>query len=137
MPYSIPELTEINFELEEYTTPALDAVNFELREILIPFPLGLTTKKRLGKSAWADPLGVFGIYRSRVQNGIRSNEKLKFYSPTNPQTEAQQANRQKIADAVTAWQALTNEQKAVYNKKAISRRMSGYNLFIKEHLLSN
>jgi hypothetical protein len=34
---------------------------------------------------------------------------------------------------VFSWQGLTNEEKIAYNKKAIGKNMSGYNLFIKEY----
>lgn len=78
-----------------------------------------------------------GIYRVRHRWGKTIQEKLPFYFPTNPQTGPQQANRQKMTDAVAAWQALTGEQKAVYNQDAIGKEMSGYNLFLSEHLLSN
>lgn len=78
-----------------------------------------------------------GIYRVRHRWGKVIQEKLPFYWPTNPQLPDQQANRQKMTDAVAAWQALTDEQQAVYNKNAIGKRMSGYNLFLREHLLSH
>lgn len=78
-----------------------------------------------------------GIYRVRHRWGKTVQEKLPLYWPTNPQTGPQQANRQKYADSVVAWQALTPEQQAVYNKNAIGKRMSGYNLFQREYLLSH
>lgn len=78
-----------------------------------------------------------GIYRVRHRWGKVIQEKMDFYVPTNPQLPDQQANRQKLTDAVVAWQALTPEQKAVYNKNAIGKGISGYNLFLSEHLLSH
>lgn len=78
-----------------------------------------------------------GIYQVRTRFGEHVQVKEKHYWPTNPQTGPQQANRQKMTDAVAAWQALTGEQQAVYNKNAIGKEMSGYNLFLSEHLLSN
>jgi len=79
----------------------------------------------------------FGIYQIRSLDGKQIQVKMKYYHPTNPQTESQQANRQKYADGVTAWQGLTNEQKEVYNERAKHNKLSGYNLFLKEYLLSN
>ena len=96
--------------------------------------LGCRIRKKLGKSGASDPLGIYGIYRVWRRWGVVQNLKQAFYTPTNPQTEAQQANRQKYADAIVAWQALTLEQKAVYNKKAVGLHMSGYNLFIREYM---
>ena len=80
---------------------------------------------------------IHGIYQVRTRFGKHVQVKEKFYVPTNPQTENQQANRQKYTDSIIAWRALTNQQKAEYNKKAIGKRMSGYNLFQQEYLLSN
>lgn len=78
-----------------------------------------------------------GIYRVRHRWGKIIQEKLPFYFPTNPQTEAQQTNRQKMNNAVVAWQALTDEQKEVYNEIAKGKDLSGYNVFLSEYLLSH
>ena len=78
-----------------------------------------------------------GIYQVRTRFGKHVQVKEKHYWPTNPQLPDQQANRQKMTDAVAAWQALTDEQQAVYNKNAIGKEMSGYNLFLREYLLSH
>lgn len=99
--------------------------------------IGMRIRKRLGKPGSPDPKGLFGIYRVRHRWGKVIQEKLPFYTPTNPQTVPQQANRQKLTNAVTAWQALTPTQKAVYNKNAIGKEMSGYNLFLSEYLYSH
>jgi hypothetical protein len=56
------------------------------------------------------------------------------YWPNNPKTENQVICQDKFALAVSAWQALTSEQKLVYNQRAKGRVLSGYNLFIREYL---
>jgi len=99
--------------------------------------IGVEIRKKLGHDGAPDPKGLYGIYRVRHRWGKTIQEKLPFYVPTNPQTEAQQAWRQVYADSVTAWQALTPEQKAVYNENAKGKKMSGYNFFQKEYLLSH
>jgi len=81
--------------------------------------------------------GFVGIYQTQPTSKGRIVRRLKLYSPTNPRTEAQQAHRQKYGEAVEAWRDLTDEQKLVYNKKAKGRPLSGYNLFVKEYLLSH
>jgi len=96
-------------------------------------PLGICT---LGNCELGDSILFSGFFRSRMFKYKRSYERLRYYIPKNPRYIPQQANRQKMADAVAAWQALTSEQKALYNKNAIGKRFSGYNLFIREHLLS-
>ena len=80
---------------------------------------------------------ISGIYRTDNVTGETKNYREPYYITRNPRTEPQQNWRQIFADAVTAWQALTNEQKVVYNKKAIGKRMSGYNLFLREYLKSH
>lgn len=93
--------------------------------------------RRYGGFHYGAGADTHGIYRVMTILGKQTQVKEKLYWPTNPQTEAQQANRQKYTDGVVAWQALTPEQEAVYNKKAIGKRMSGYNLFLQEYLLSH
>ncbi|MFA5360330.1 MAG: hypothetical protein WC349_05275 [Patescibacteria group bacterium] len=51
-------------------------------------------------------------------------------------TPAYIASQNKFAGAIPAWRALTAEQKAVYNNRAKRKLMYGYNLFIKEYMLS-
>ncbi|HPJ36783.1 MAG TPA: DUF6266 family protein [Spirochaetota bacterium] len=61
-------------------------------------------------------------------NGI--NYARSYSIPENPRTEAQQKNRVNFADAVKLWQGLTDAEKAKYNRMAIGKPLSGYNLFI-------
>ena len=67
----------------------------------------------------------------------RVHVRKRFYVPTNPQTVPQQANRTKFANAVSAWQILNAGQKEAYRIKSSGKHMSGYNLFIREFLISN
>lgn len=90
-------------------------------------------KKKLGKPDAPDPLNINGIYQVRTQNGTHQTVKMKFYRPTNPRTEAQQANRQKFADAMSAWGLLTPEQKLAYNKEAKKYQTFGWCLFIRKY----
>jgi len=99
--------------------------------------IGIKIRKKLGHDGAPDPKGVYGIYQVRTRFDRQTQVKEKFYVPTNPQTEAQQANRQKMTDGVIAWQALTDQQKAAYNKNAIGKNLSGYNLFLSEYLYSH
>lgn len=93
--------------------------------------------RKYGAFHYGAGANIHGIYRVR-HDGIKIiQERMPFYVPTNPQTVPQQANRQKLTDAVVAWQGLTGPQKAVYNQNAIGKGMSGYNLFLSEYLYSN
>ena len=110
--------------------------------------IAIQTRKKLGRSSeygqklygkfeYGEQDDKFGIYqiRSRYNGSIIVKE--NFYWPTNPQTETQQAHRQKLTDGVAAWQALTNNQKEIYNERARYKPYSGYNLFLREYLLSH
>lgn len=138
MTYTPPLGNAVNFELLPYTPPLGNAVNFELlREVASPFLLGFGVSGKLGKNWTSDPLGVRGIYQMRMTKRGKVPVKMKFYAPTNPMTEPQQANRQKFADAMSAWGELTTEQKNAYNVRAKRRNMFGWGLFIREFYQSN
>ncbi len=83
------------------------------------------------------PISRFGIYRRFTQGPTRRIVKNRFYIPANPRTVPQQARRTVYANGVTAWQALTNPQKAIYNERAKGKPYSGYNLYMQEYLRSN
>lgn len=138
MSYIPPLGNEVDFELGLYTPPAGSAVDFELAPpVASPFFIGFGMSKKLGKPGQPDPLGVKGIYQMRMTKRGKVPIKMKFYTPTNPQTEAQQANRTKFANAMTAWQALTTEQKNAYNIRARNIGLFGRNLFIREYYQQN
>lgn len=82
------------------------------------------------------PMLLSGIYRSNSQFGETRFYRQRYYIPRNPRTAKQQLQRKKYADGVVAWQGLTDEQKDFYNQLSINRDLSGYNIFLKEYLLS-
>ncbi len=90
-----------------------------------------------GRNSYANISQLTGIYQTRHSAGRQETVLMNYYSPANPRSESQQTNRGKMASAVSAWQALTTEEKQVYNQKAFGKHMSGYNVFLKEYLLSN
>jgi len=59
-----------------------------------------------------------------------------YVPPSNPQTEAQQANRQEFASAVSSWQGLTSGRQKYFNELAVKRHlaMSGFNLYVSKYL---
>ncbi len=102
--------------------------------------LGRTSEygcRRYGAFFYGEVNDLYGIYS--IRKGLKGQiiVKKRFYIPSNPRTVPQQANRQIYADGVLAWQNLTEEQKSVYNTNATGLKMSGYNLFLKEYLLSH
>jgi len=108
-------------------------------------PWSITVRKKLGTLAQQPTNPWMGIYQQRIKRkgfwtkdwqprGRKANFKMKFYTPFNPQTVPQQANRSKFAIAISNWQGFTNEQRLVYNRRSKRLRMSGYNLYIKEYM---
>lgn len=134
----MPTGDAVDFELQSYTPPTGGSVDFELApEPAVVFPIGFCMSGKLGEVGEPDPLGVKGIYQMRMTKTGKRPIKMKFYTPTNPQTEAQEANRTKFANAMTAWGALTSEQKEAYTIRAKKRQMFGWGLFIREYYSAN
>jgi len=90
-----------------------------------------------GEDRFGNAESKWGIYQIRTRGEKQTLVKEEYYSPSNPQTGSQQANRQKLADGIIAWQGLTSGQKEVYNERVKYKNLSGYNLFLKEYLLSH
>lgn len=101
---------------------------------LIFFPFG---KAEFGKCIFGDYFIFTGIYRRDNVSGYLRYYRENYYCTRNPRTEKQQANRMKMRDAVYAWKNLTNDEKIAYNVRAKNRHLSGFNLFIREYLLSH
>ena len=93
---------------------------------------------RMAPEAVSQMYGVEGSCIFRRQGNMVLLE--KDYSPTNPQTASQQSHRAEYGKAVGSWRGMSEaEQESwrYYQKKRRSRPvMSGYNLFVKMHLLS-
>lgn len=102
-----------------------------------PFPIGFEARGKVGRPEWDDPLNAYGIWQMRMTKRGKVPIKMKFYEPTNPRTEAQQANRQKFADAMEAWGNLTESEQDEYTEAAKKKNLFGWNLFIREYFQSN
>jgi len=90
-----------------------------------------------GISKYADVIPISGIYRTDNVTGETKNYREPYYITKNPRTDLQQTNRAKMAAAVLAYQGLTLEERVLYYKRAIGKRLSGYNLFLREYLKSH
>ena len=134
----MPNGDALDFELSLYTPPSGDVINFELLPVdATEFLIALGIRGKLGGVGEPDPLNVKGIYQMRMTKRGKRPIKMKFYTPTNPMTPAQQANRQKFAAAMAAWKTLTPTQQEEYNERAKRRSMFGWGLFIREYYQSN
>lgn len=102
----------------------------------------------LGRSHYQEAVPMSGTYQRRVtgynQYGRNPNRKRTEYyvlmrdcTPNNPRTVPQQANRNKFKDAMTAWKALTPEEKRDYNEAATKIGRYGVHLFIKQYMREN
>lgn len=60
---------------------------------------------------------------------------MRTYRPTYSNTEIQEENRLKFAQAVAYWQGLDDEAKAEYDRIGDKRRMSGFNVAISHFML--
>lgn len=98
--------------------------------------IGTKFRGKLGHFGDPDPKDILGIYQVKTRWPGRPISKQKFYVPANPQTVSQQANRVKFAAGIVAWQALTPAEKVVYNKNAIGKHMTGFNLFLRQYMLT-
>lgn len=78
-----------------------------------------------------------GIYQRGLFGSRKETRRKEWAKPTNPQTPEQQAWRAVFAAGHAAWTALTEEEKVKYNKRAVRRKYTGFNLFMSEYLLAH
>lgn len=93
--------------------------------------------RRHGDLRFGNASRLDGVYQTRHKNGVSETVRMRYYRPINPASIPQEANRAKFAAAMTAWHALTTEQKAVYTTRAKKRGLFGRNLFIREYYQSS
>lgn len=79
----------------------------------------------------------WGIYQKRTENGKSFIIKERFYSPKDPKSAGQLAQRNKFRNGYIAWGDLTELQKEEYNKRGSKIGQMGQNIFLKEYLNSH
>ena len=100
---------------------------------------------RFAATSFGDRRAVAGIYQKRRLSNRRDRYDqttnpeypivaMRSYRPTYTNTEIQAENRAKFAAAVAFWQGLTAEDKALYDKRAVRKQMSGYNVAISDFI---
>lgn len=100
---------------------------------------------RCGSLKFGDSRRYGGVYQKRVtgynnlvrRTGAKRRSyyvRMRSYRPTIPYTESQVLHFGKFADAVLAWNNLTDSEKAVYNERARRKSRRGRNLFISEYM---
>lgn len=91
-----------------------------------PYVIGLNIRQKAGNK----------IYRYRRAKHCRyvGQEVMDYYTPTNPRTPLQQNWRATFAEAMAAWQALTESEKDAYRSQAKPKHLLGHNLFIRLYI---
>jgi len=93
--------------------------------------------RKYGYARYGDNKPQAGVYQARMTRRGKVSVQMEYYRPKNPRTVAQQANRAKFADAMSAWQALTDSERASYTKRAKKRNMFGWGYFVREYYQSH
>lgn len=92
---------------------------------------------RCGYSRCGSSKDYGGIYqRKKTLAGWRTS-RMRYYRPTNPQTETQQSWRAVLTAGWTEYNSLTLDQKLLLSKEARLLRMTGANLFMRRWLQAN
>ena len=68
-----------------------------------------------GVRDYGDIYSLSGIYTVRTRYNHKTQVRMKYYIPYNPQTIPQQSWRSSFAAAIVAWRNLTYPKKKVYN----------------------
>ena len=100
---------------------------------------------RLGHSALGASAYIGGVYQRRVTGYNNAGRKahlprktyyvkMRYYRPSNPRTPAQQAGRNRFADAVASWKALSPAEQQQYNVRGSRHGRRGRNLYISEYM---
>ena len=100
---------------------------------LIYEPFGIAV---FGGATFGNYFLLSGLYQLRHSKTGKHSWRINFYNYKITHTAGQQTHREKIQSAAAAWVGLTDPEKEVYNQRALGKRYSGYNLFLKEFLLS-
>ena len=87
-----------------------------------------------GVSEYGNRILLSGIYQTRKTTKGIVYYRSSYFIPKNPRTENQQAWRQVFQEGAQQWQLLSDEQKKIWNEKAIGKNLYGYNLFLSDYL---
>lgn len=98
-------------------------------------PVGLWIRRSIGKTLTYRVRRGNGFYGSKLGEAIQDRFAYNVSDPNANHVGV--ANKNDFAAAVAAWQALTPEVKAWWNKEVQRLRlwMSGYNLYIRRYRL--
>lgn len=78
--------------------------------------------------------GKFGnilVYKKRLSTNVAS----RYFKPRNPKSALQIIIRNRPAKAVAGWQALSNENQALWNTYAKQFTRRGYNMYLSKFIV--
>lgn len=89
----------------------------------------------------------WGVYQKRYSHWIKIDGKRKYFGPVKwireeifsektKRSESQGTRRNLFKSGMTAWKALTSEEKLEYNKNSQKLKLHGVNLFLRNWLKS-
>lgn len=82
-------------------------------------------------------LKIAGKIGNKVYYNVRGEQRVRAYAiPVQPGTPAQLANWDKFKFAVAFWQLLPGIVKEQFNRRAKRLQMSGFNLHMREMMLT-
>jgi hypothetical protein len=74
---------------------------------------------------------VHGRLGNVIYYNVKGHQYARIYTiPRNPRTVKQQKNRVDFGETVKHWQELPTREKSIYNRMALGKPVSGYNIFI-------
>lgn len=118
---------------------------------IVKIPEDLPALSASGRIGNADGLGAFmlgwswlgqynkhsGYYKKNGRWRRSTIVRTKHYWPNNPQTEAQQTNRNIFAEGVSEWHLLTENEKEEWKKQKYPPRRTGFTAFMSDYLKKN
>lgn len=87
-------------------------------------PIGVEVRGSFNKET------VFRVVRGR-------QDRMDYYTPTNPRTPAQQSQRALFRQAIRSWQALSDEEQGQWNAAAKGTRRRGFDLYMSTYLTTH
>jgi len=91
---------------------------------------------QFGETTYGNFFLLSGVYAHRKCAEGNIIQRRSYSMPIITNDPDVQDSRDKFALAVARWQGLTYNEKLAYNRRSVGRHMSGYNLSIREYMLS-
>jgi len=94
--------------------------------------VGIAIRRQVGKAKIFRFRRGNGVYGARAD--MHYQDQYDYFVPSSITNIESAASRSAFANAISAWQILSDQEKLIYKTRSIHKHMSGYNLFIKEYM---